>query len=395
MSSAAVRDFETIAPLLDPWHRRVAEEAEEFARSVLLPLPAPEDDAAARDQARQVLTLLGEAGWCRESVPADYGGARERVDTRACCLIRQAVAWASPLADAVFALQCLGAMPLALGGDERVRRRYLPAVAEGRAMAAFALTEPEAGSDAASMTTRARRDGDGWVLEGEKHLISNAGIADFYVVFAVTDPEARSRGITAFVVDADRPGVVFRGAQVLSEPHPLGRIGFEGVRLAAAARVGTEGGGLKLALATLDRLRPTVAAAACGMGLRARDVALEWTRSRRQFGRPLSELQIVRSKLAELATELEAARLLTFRAAREADLEGPRLTVLASMAKAYATEAAWRAVDQAVQLSGGRGVLADHPADRLYRAVRALRIYEGATEIQHLVIARHLLAEAE
>lgn len=317
------------------------------------------------------------------------------MDARACCLVRQALAWASPLADAVFALQCLGAMPLVLGGDPVQRRRYLPEVAAGRAMMAFALTEPEAGSDAASMVTRARPEGSGWVLDGEKHLISNAGIAGVYVVFAVTDPEARGRGITAFVVEADREGVTYRGPQVLSEPHPLGRIGFEGVRLAAGDRVGEEGRGLALALATLDRLRPTVAAAACGMGLRARDEALAWTRSRRQFGHPLADFQLVRAKLAELATELEAARLLTFRAARESDLGGPRLTLLASMAKAFATEAAWRAVDQAVQLAGGRGALADHPADRLYRAVRSLRIYEGATEIQHLVIAKRLLAEVD
>jgi acyl-CoA dehydrogenase len=256
------------------------------------------------------------------------------------------------------------------------------------------MTEPDAGSDVASMATTATKDGDHYVLNGTKTFISNAGIAHWYTVFAVTDKSRGHRGISCFAVPAQTKGLRFVRPLELSAPHPLGEIAFEDCRVPADARVGAEGEGFKLGLATLDRLRPTVAAAACGMATRALAEALAHVRERRQFGKPLAEFQLVQEKLATMATDLTAARLLTYRAAWEKDGGRERITVEAAMAKAFATETAQRVVDAAVQLLGGRGVLADHPVDRLYRSVRALRIYEGTTEVQHLIIAGELLKAA-
>ncbi len=362
-----------------------------FARERIRPRPAPADDAAARREARELLELMGEAGWCRHAAPAAWGGVAATVSLAALCAIREAVAAASPLADAVYALQALGSMPITLSTNEAMQRRWLPEVAAGNAMAAFAMTEPEAGSDVASMTTRATRDGDGWRLDGAKHLISNAGLADFYTVFATVEPGAGAKAIACFVVPADAPGLRFDGAQVLSEPHPLGAISFDGCRVGAEALLGGPGDGFKLGLAALDRLRPTVAAAACGFAARALEEALAHARARHQFGQPLAAQPLVQQKLARMATDLEAARLLVGRAAAVADGGAGRLTLEAAQAKLFATEAAQRIVDDAVQIAGGRGVLAESIFDRLYRAVRALRIYEGTSEIQHLVIARELL----
>ena len=381
----------TIRAFLDESHTALAEEVSSFAVERLRSLPTAEDDEAARRQARQVLGLMGEAGWSRYAVPAEHGGATEEIDLRACCLIREALAGASPLADAVFALQCLGSTPLALAGSAEIKERWLPAVASGEAMAAFAMTESEAGSDVGSMTTRAVRDCYNYKLDGTKTLISNAGIADFYTVFAVTEPGTGARGLSAFVVPADAQGVHLVSPQVMSAPHPLGTVAFDAVRLKVDWRLGEEGEGFKIGMQTLDRLRATVAAAACGMAARALEEALAHARERRQFGRKLGDFQLVQAKLSTMATELAAARLLVYRAAWWADEGADRVTLESAMAKSYATEAAQRIVDQAVQIVGGRGVLADHPVDHLYRSVRALRIYEGATEIQHLIIARELL----
>jgi acyl-CoA dehydrogenase len=385
-------DPAAIRPFLDDHHVELADGVRAFARERLAPLPEPSDDGAGRREAREVLGLLGEAGWARHAVAEERGGAWDGPDLVACCLIREALAHASPLADAVFALQCLGSMPVALAGSEALRGRWLPAVAAGRAMAAFAMTEAEAGSDVGAIATRATRDGDGYRLDGAKVLISNAGLADLYVVFASTDPAAGKRGLSCFLVPADAPGLRFAGAQVLAAPHPLGELAFEGCRVGAAARLGEEGEGFKIGMATLDRLRPTVAAAACGMAARALEEATSHALSRRQFGRALGDLQLVQARLAEMATELDAARLLTYRAAHAA-ARGRVGTRWSAMAKAFATEAAQRAVDGAVQILGGRGLLAESPVDRLYRSVRALRIYEGTTEIQRLVVARDLLRE--
>ncbi|MCP3957213.1 MAG: acyl-CoA dehydrogenase [bacterium] len=388
-------DLATIKAFLEPRHHRLAEEVRAFADAEIAPLEPRHDDEGARAQALEILRLLGQGRWPGHAIPEAFGGHEGAPDLRACCLIRETLASASPLADSVFALQCLGSMPITLAGSEEQKRRYLPGVAAGERMAAFAMTEMEAGSDPSGMETRARRDGEGYRLDGGKAFITNAGIADYYVVFASTDPESGTCGLTCFLVEATAPGFRFTGPQVLSEPHPLGEIAFEGCRLLASSRLGAEGEGFKIGMRTLDRLRPTVAAAACGMAERALAEALAHVRRRRQFGKPLAEFQLTQQKLARMATDLAAARLLTYRAAWEADSGAERITLEAAMAKSFATEAAQRVVDDAVQLWGGRGALRDSPVDRLYRAVRALRIYEGTTEIQHLVIARQVLSRAE
>jgi acyl-CoA dehydrogenase len=382
---APAPDIRTIRPLLEDRHAELAAGIGGFAAREIALRPAPADDAAARIEARALLARLGAGGWLEPIRQKDW---------RACCLAREALAAASPLADAVFALQALGGLPMLLEAGAAPSARWLPEIVAGRAMAAFAMTEPEAGSDVAAITTRAERQGGDYVLSGTKTLISNAGIADVYTVFASTDPAAGKKGISCFVVPADTPGLRFVRPQVLSAPHPLGDIAFDGCRVPAASRLGEEGRGLALGLATLDRLRATVGAAACGMAARALSEALAHAATRRQFGRPLAEFQLVREKLARMATDLAAARLLTYRAAWEADRGAARVTLEAAMAKAFATEAAQRIVDDAVQVLGGQGVLASHPVDRLYRAVRALRIYEGTTEIQQLVIAEQLLQGA-
>ncbi|HUP19681.1 MAG TPA: acyl-CoA dehydrogenase family protein [Gemmatimonadota bacterium] len=383
-ASAAVQliDVGTVRAFLDERHLAFAERVSAFARDTIGSYAEPASDDECRAQAREILDLLGDAGWLDPiSIP----------DHRAICLAREALAAASPLADAVYALQALGATPIVLSGTDAQRERWVADALAGRAMGAFAMTEPEAGSDVASMTTIARPDGDGWVLDGVKSFISNAGIADFYTTFAQTEPGKGSKGIACLVVPADADGLEYAGPQVLSSPHPLGEIRFHGCRVGADALLAGPGEGFKLGLATLERLRPTVAAAACGMAARALEEALAHATTRRQFGRPLADFQLVQEKLARMATRLTAARLLTYRAAWAKDGGADRIPVESSMAKAYATEAAQRIVDDAVQILGGRGVLAEHPVDRLYRSVRALRIYEGTTEVQHLLVARHLI----
>jgi len=375
-------DTKLIRTFLEPHHTALAERAGGFAMGEIARRPQPADDTAARKEARALLELLGAGGWLQPILD---------LDLRACCLMREALGEASPLADAVFALQGLGTTPILLGGSPAQKDRWLGPIAHGKVMTAFAMTEVEAGSDVASIATTARPDGSGYVLYGAKTLISNAGIADLYTVFASTDRAKGSKGISCFLVPADAPGLRFAGPQVLSAPHPLGEIAFEDCRVPADALLGAEGRGYGLGLAALDRLRPTVAAAACGMAARALSESLAHVKRRQQFGKPLAEFQLVQQKLARMATDLAAARLLTYRAAYEKDQGQERITSEAAMAKSFATEMAQRAVDDAVQLIGGRGVLADHPVERLYRAVRALRIYEGTTEIQQLIIAGELL----
>ncbi|MFV2006595.1 MAG: acyl-CoA dehydrogenase family protein [Longimicrobiales bacterium] len=360
----------------------LAAAAEAFATETLAGQGHPEDDAEARTRARDYLVSLGGGGWFDRI---------ERQDLRACCLVREALAGASPLADAVFALQALAATPILLFANDETRERWLPALIAGDAMGAFAMTEPGAGSDVQSLATTAVKDGDHYVLNGRKSFISNAGIADVYVMFASTDSGAGSRALSTFVVPADTEGFSFAGAQVMSAPHPLGELELDDCRVPAAAMLGREGDGFKIGMATLDRLRPTVAAAACGMAERALTEAIAHALERHQFGQALADFQLIQQKLARMATELAAARFLVYRAAWEKDQGAERITLEAAMAKAYATEAAQRIVDDAVQILGGRGVLADSVVDHLYRAVRALRIYEGTTEIQHLVIAGQVL----
>jgi acyl-CoA dehydrogenase len=374
---------EPVLPLLEPQHVEFDRTVREWVAKALVSRAEPSSDDDARRDARVLLGLMGEAGL--------YEPIRAR-DSRALCLAREIVASASPLADAVLALQALGGMTLVLSGSDAQRERWLNAICAGRCMTAFAMTEPEAGSDVAAMRTTARRDRSGWVLDGEKHLISNAGVADLYVVFAVSTPGAGSRGITAFLVAADTPGLTFVEPQVMSAPHPLGRIRFTGCRVPEDAVLGKVDRAFKLGMMTLDRIRPSVGAAACGMAARALADALDHASSRRQFGEPLSSFQIVREKLGRMATELEAARLLVYRAAWRADRGAERNSLEVAMAKSFATEAAQRIIDEAVQIAGGVGVLLGHPIERLYRAIRALRIYEGTTEIQRLIIADALLS---
>ncbi|HET9952453.1 MAG TPA: acyl-CoA dehydrogenase family protein [Candidatus Eisenbacteria bacterium] len=382
---ACTPDPRPVRAFLETQHLALAGTFGAFAATEIAPRPEPADDGAARREARELLARLGGAGWFE---------AIRRQDWRGCCLARESLGAASPLADAVFALQGLGTLPILLAGTPALQEAFASPATAGRAMAAFAMTEPEAGSDVAAMATTARRDGADYVLDGVKSYISNAGIADFYTLFATTDPAAGGKGISCFVVPADSKGLRFVKAQVLSSPHPLGEISLEGCRVPAVNRLGDEGRGFGLGLKTLDRLRATVGAAACGMAARALEEAIGHVRVRRQFGRPLADFQLVQAKLARMATELAAARLLVYRAAWTADQGAERVTMEAAMAKSYATEAAQRIVDDAVQLLGGSGVLAAHPVDRLYRSVRALRIYEGTTEIQQLVIAGALLGEA-
>jgi acyl-CoA dehydrogenase len=375
-------DLTLIRTFLDSRHDEFARRFAAFASSEIDPRSAPSDDATGRKEARALVPLLGRGDWFRPILEQDL---------RSCCLVRETLGEVSPLADAVFALQALGTVPLLIAGTAAQRERWLGPITAGEVMTAFAMTEPGAGSDVAAIATLARRRGREYVLEGAKTLISNAGIADLYTVFASTDPSRGAKGISCFLVPADTAGLRFARPQVLSAPHPLGEIAFEDCRLPPDALLGEEGRGYALGLATLDRVRPTVAAAACGMASRALSEALAHVKEREQFGSPLSRFQLVQQKLARSATDLAAARLLTYRAAYEKDQGKDRITSEAAMAKAFATEMAQRAVDDAIQLIGGQGVLADHPVDRLYRAVRALRIYEGTTEIQQLIIAGELL----
>ena len=372
-----------VAAFLDQSHVDLWTRVSAWSRQTLRDRPEAASDADARRDAPAILQMLGAGGWLN---------AIRNQDLRALCLVREAIAGESPLADALIAIQGLGATPLLLAGTVDGQDPWVDRLVQGRAIAAFAMTEPQAGSDVAAMETRATRDGDAWVIDGQKHLISNAGIADVYLVFAKTSPEKGSRGITIFVVPGTTPGLSFEGAQALSAPHPLGRLRFSHCRVPANAVVGEPDRGFKLGMMTLDRLRPTVGAAACGMAARALEEAIAHAKARHQFGQALAEMPLVREKIGRMATELDAARLLVYRAAWQHDTAqataGPGS---AAMAKSFATEMAQRVVDEAIQIIGGLGVLADHPVERLYRAVRALRIYEGATDIQRLIVAGRLL----
>jgi len=378
-------DPKAVRAFLAPEHHEWAERLWTVVPDRIGPRPHPATDDEARVEARHLLRILGEEG-----LLAPVGTQ----DVRGSCLAREVVAWASPLADAVWALQGLGVTPLLLEGTDEQRAKWVEPALNGTVMTGFAMTEPGAGSHVAAMSTRAVRDGDDYVLNGHKWLISNAGIADLYVVFASTDPEAGHRGLSAFLVPADSPGCRFAGAQVMSAPHPLGELAFEGCRIPAANRLGEEGDGFKIGMASLDRLRPTVGAAAVGMAARALDEGLAHALKREQFGQALAEFQNIQMKLGSGATDLDAGRLLVLRAAYEKDDGAERITQEAAMAKAFATETAQRIIDDAVQIVGGLGVLANHPVELLYRSVRALRIYEGTTEIQQIIVAGGMVKQA-
>lgn len=372
-----------VEAFLEPRHHTLKDSTVQFCERHLADDPDPETDTAARVRAKELVSLLGQAGLF-ECIGA--------ADVRGCLVVREALAWWSPLADAVFALQGLSATPGLIASQDP--SGWAEKALKGEAMGAFAMTEWEAGSDVGSIGTTAVEVDDGYVLNGGKAFISNAGIADFYVVFASTDPDGGSRGLSCFVVPGDSRGFVFEGSLIMSAPHPLGEISFSELRVPADHRLGLEGAGFKVGMATLDRLRPTVAAAACGMAGRALSEAVNHARHRKQFGEALGSFQLIQDKLASSATELTAARLLAYRAGWAKDQGADRITVEAAMAKSFATEAAQRIIDRAIQVLGGRGVMADHPVDHLYRSIRSLRIYEGTTEIQQLIIGGHLIKDS-
>jgi acyl-CoA dehydrogenase len=322
------------------------------------------------------------------------GGSKNYVDIRSLVLIREALGYCSPLADAIFAVQGLGSYPIVLAGSDEQRERYLPAVLAGDRIGAFALTEPEAGSDVASLRTVAVRDGDDWLISGEKTLISNVGIADHYVLFANAAPAEGRRGITAFIVESDSDGL--RSAQQpMSIDHPIGTLSFSDCRVPDTQRIGAVGEGFRIAMQTLETFRVSVGAGANGMATAALDDAIGHVRERVQFGKPLAEQQMVQADIADMATQLDAARLLVARAAYDKDVRGERAVREVAMAKMFATEAAQHIIDRAVQLHGGRGVLRTSRVEALYREIRPLRIYEGTTEIQKLIIARSLLTQPD
>jgi acyl-CoA dehydrogenase len=341
---------------------------------------------------RQALAHLAAAGLLAECVPAAHGGAAERISLRALCIVREALAAIDPLYDLMFAMQGLGSYPVTLSGTAAQQMALLPRIVRGEAIGAFALTEPAAGSDIAAVRTSARAEGEGYVIEGEKTFISNAGLATQYVLFARTSDD-RKRGLSAFLVPAGVPGLTVQPLCLLTGEHPIGTLRLSGVRVDRAALLGQEGDGMRLALCTLDLFRTSVGAAAVGMGRRALTEALAYVRRREQFGQLLSGFQATQMALAEMATELDAAALLVQRAATLVD-SGARATLESSMAKLKATEAAQVIVDRALQLHGGSGLLAGGILERLYREVRALRIYEGTSEIQKLIIARELLKDS-
>ena len=347
------------------------------------------------DRCREWVRALGEAGWLRYCVEAVDGGMRPRLDSRMLCLARETLAYHDGLADFAFAMQGLGSGAITLAGSTAQRARWLPLVAQGVAIAAFALSEPDAGSDVGGMRMQAKRERDGWTLDGCKTWISNGGIADFYCVFARTGDGSGAQGISAFVVPADAAGLTVSERIELIAPHPLARLQFRSCRLPLDALLGEEGAGFKLAMRTLDIFRTSVAASALGLARRALDEALQRASSRRMFGRTLGDFQLTQAKLGEMASAIDAAALLTYRAAWLRDARDQRTTKEAAMAKMVATESAQVVIDAAVQMFGGQGLVSGEMVERLYREIRALRIYEGATEVQKLIVGRELLRRGQ
>ncbi len=342
-------------------------------------------------EACRLAKQLGQDGLMAYAVPGKFGGVRESVHARDLCVIREELAWGSALADVMFGVQALGSYPIVSAGTEEQKKKYLPLLATAESIADFDLTEPEAGSDASAIITRATKVSGGYRLDGIKRFISNAGIAHIYVVFASTEPSAKGKGISAFIVPADSPGFTVQEKTRLLSPHPIGVVAFDDCFVPQKQMLGSEGNGLNIAFRTLDTLRSTVGAAAVGFARRALAEAMAYSQRRRQFGRVIGEFQGIQFKLADMAADLEASRLLVYQAAWAHDQNDPDLRLKSSIAKLFATEAAQRIVDQALQIHGGNGVVAGHIMERLYRDVRALRIYEGSSEIQKLVIAKRLM----
>jgi acyl-CoA dehydrogenase len=378
-------------PFLDETHRILAHKLEAWCVAERLADLHSADDVDT--QCRALVRLLGKGGWLRYCVPKPWG-IFDTLDVRALSLIRETLARHNGLADFVFAMQGLGSGTLSLFGTDAQKAKYLPGVADGTRIAAFALTELESGSDAAAMTTSAQPSGNGWVIKGAKTYISNGGIADHYVLFARTGEAPGAKGISAFIVDADAPGLTIAERIQVSAPHPLATLRFDDMKLPGDALIGEAGRGFAQAMATLDVFRTTVGAAALGFARRALDEATSRANTRILFGAPLAKNAVVESQLGEMALSIDAAALLIYRAGWTRDIQGKRPTREAAMAKLFATEVAQQVVDTALQIHGGLGVVHGHIVESLYREVRALRIYEGASEVQRMIIARQHLAGA-
>jgi acyl-CoA dehydrogenase len=374
-------------PFFDDEHRAFAARLSRWAEAISL--PHDDVDAACKARAR----ALGDAGFLKTLLPRELGGARQTLDVRTLCIARETLAFHDGLADFVFAMQGLGSGPILLSGSPELKARYLPGIVAGTSLAAFALSEPDAGSDVSALAMTAKPDGPAHIrLDGEKTWISNGGIAGHYVVFARSGEGPGARGLSAFVVDADTPGFTIAERIEVIAPHPLATLRFDGVRVPLSQRLGAPGEGFKVAMGTLDIFRSTVGAAALGFARRALYESVAHASNRKLFGAPLGDLQMSQAALADSATEVDAAALLVYRAAWTKD-QNARVTREAAMAKMFATEAAQRVIDRAVQLHGGLGVTRGVKVEELYREIRALRIYEGATEVQKVVIARELMKQ--
>ena len=381
-------------PFFDEVHRELSQRLADWTPQQHV------DESDDRRACKEWVALLGAHGWLRYCVPAGkdgaLGGTLEKLDSRALVILRETLAFHSPLADFAFAMQGLGSGAITLAGTPAQQAAYLPGVASGKKIAAFALSEPDAGSDAGAMATSATDTGDGWTLNGSKTWISNGGIADFYVTFAKTDPQAGTRGITAFIVDAESKGLDSSEHIAVMAPHPLATLKFSHCKLPREAQLGALHGGFKLAMQTLDIFRASVAAAALGMARRALAEAVRFSKERKMFGQTLADFQLTQAKLGEMASLIDAAALLTYRAAWMRDESerlgsGARVTAEAAMAKMAATENAQRVIDMALQMHGGLGVKVGTKVESLYRDIRSLRIYEGATEVQQLIIGKAVL----
>jgi len=375
-------------PFFEDAHRRLVAELEDWAARNLADV---EQDGNVDAACRTLVTQLAQGGWLRYAVPSAFGGALEQLESRSLCLIRETLARHTGLADFAFAMQGLGSGAISLHGNEELKQRYLPRVASGEWISAFALSEPEAGSDVAAMATTARLAGKEYVIDGTKTWISNGGIADFYTVVARTGEAPGAKGLSALVVDASAGGLEIAERIDVTAPHPLATLRFEACRVPVQNRLGEAGAGFKVAMETLDVFRASVGAAALGFARRALDEALMRARTRKMFGQALAEFQLTQAAVADMATDIDACALLTYRAAWLRDVKRVRTTREAAMAKLAATESAQRVIDRAMQIFGGLGVQSGHIVERLYREIRPLRIYEGASEVQKLVIAREML----
>jgi acyl-CoA dehydrogenase len=377
-------------PFFDDGHRDIAERADKWAASTLADIDHSNLDASCRT----LVSALGEAGWL-ELTAIDPRDEASRIDVRSLCILRETLARHDGLADFAFAMQGLGTGAISLFGTAEQKAEWLPLTRAGTALSAFALSEPASGSDVANMAMTAIRDGNDYVLDGEKTWISNGGIADVYTVFARTGEAPGAKGLSAFVVPADTPGLEIAERIEVVAPHPLARLRFAGCRVPASAMIGAPGAGFRIAMSVLDVFRSTVAAAALGFARRALDESLKRVSERRLFDAPMSDLQMVQGHIADMALDVDASALLVYRAAWLKDQGAPRVSREAAMAKLYATDRAQEVIDKAVQLHGGDGVRKGHIVESLYREIRALRIYEGASDVQKVVIARQTLANAK